>query len=389
MLQINLSFMLVIMIMMVVLSAKERKPVFAGIMLISDDKTEEPTAKKLSDSRKKGQVAKSTDLNSAMILLVILMLMSTMGDYGFESMYRFLQRALTNINIDPTYNLSAIMLPYSSIFISSLSIVLALIMVTGIVANLIQSGFIFTTEPLKMKFNKLNPIEGFKNIFSKKSLVTMIKTLMKLVLVSYIAYGFINDNITQLYKLPNIKTVEIFDFTRHILISLITRIALVLLVLGVLDFMFQKFDFKKNLRMTKQEVKEEYKQMEGDPHIKSQRRQKARALATSRMMADVKDATVVITNPTHIAVAIRYDQEQDDAPKVLAMGADLIAQKIKDLAREHEIPVVENIPLARLLFKKAKVGKQVPVDLYKAVAQILAIIYRTNEKYSKSKVSRS
>ncbi len=352
---------------------------FQGFYFATEEKTEDPTPKKIKDARKKGQVAKSADLNSAIILLIIVLLTLVSGEKAFENLYLFLYRSLSNINLDVANNGIRGMFSYNVYYFFSITaIVFITVMLGGIIANLVQSGFLFTLDPLKPDFKKLNPIEGFKNQFSKKSIFNLFKTLFKLFLVSYVAYAFIKDNIFNIYNLTNINIAQIYSYMKDLIVGLVSKIAIVLLSLGVIDLVFQKYDHKKNLRMTKHEIKEEMKQMEGDPLIKSQRRQKQRELAMSRMMEDVPKADVVITNPTHIAVAVKYEEGVDEAPMVMAMGADNVAMKIREIAKENDIPIMENKPLARMLFKKAKVGKEIPIDLYKAIAEILAAIYKMN-----------
>ncbi len=346
-----------------------------------DEKTEDPTPKKLKDARKKGQVAKSPDLNSATILIIIGLLTVVSGNEAFENMYGFLYQSLRNINLDvANTGLRPIFTHYMSWFFNITMIIFGTVMVGGIIANLMQSGFLFTLEPLKPNFKKLNPIEGFKKQFSKKAIFNLFKTIAKLILVMYIAYAFIKANIFNIYRLTDIDVAQIYPYMKGLIVNLIFRIAIILFILGVIDLVFQKYDFKKNLKMTKHEVREEYKQMEGDPQVKSQRRQKQKQLATARMMTDVPKSTVVITNPTHIAIAVKYEDGVDKAPLVMAMGVDHIAMKIREIATEYDIPILENKPLARLLLKKAKLGKQVPVELYTAVAEILAQIYKINNK---------
>ncbi len=351
------------------------------IFFAADEKTEDPTPKKLSEARKKGQVAKSPDLNSAIILIIVGLLILVSGDQGFEDIYRFLYRSLRNINLNVAQTgVRSILIHYMFNFFNITAIVFATVMIGGIVANLAQSGFLFSTEMLKPNFKKLSPIEGVKKQFSKKSVFNMFKTIMKLVLVIYIAYTFIKANIFNIYHMTDVDLAQIYPYMKGLVTNLIFRIAIILFILGVVDLVFQKYDFKKNLRMTKNEIKEEMKQMEGDPKIKSQRRQKQRQLATARMMTDVPKADVVINNPTHISIAIKYEEGVDSAPQVLAMGVDHVAMKIREIAREYKIPMIEDKPLARLMLKKAKVGKTVPVELYRAMAKVLAEIYRINKQ---------
>jgi flagellar biosynthetic protein FlhB len=354
---------------------------FDSMFFAADEKTEEPTPKKLSESRKKGQVAKSTDLNSIIILVLMALLLSFAGEYGFKRLYVFLYGSLSNLGYPVTEgNLRSLLLHYAYSYFAATSIVFGVVMVSGIVANLFQSGFLFSMDPLKPNFKKLNPVEGFKNMFSKKTIFNLAKTLFKFLLVGYVAYLFAKKNIPIIFSVAGMEVKAVFPFTKNLIYSLVVKIAFVLGVLAVADYAYQKYDFKKNLRMTKHEIREEMKQMEGDPKIKSQIKQKQRQMAMSRMMADVPEATVILTNPTHLSIALRYEEQKEDVPIVVAKGADLVAFKIREIAQANDIPLVENKPLARTLFKRSEVGDEVPADLYQAVAEILAIVYRMKRK---------
>ncbi len=354
---------------------------FDSMFFAADEKTEEPTPKKLSESRKKGQVAKSTDLNSIIILVLMALLLSFAGEYGFKRLYVFLYGSLSNLGYPVTEgNLRSLLLHYAYSYFTATSIVFGVVMVSGIVANLFQSGFLFSVDPLKPNFKKLNPVEGFKNMFSKKTIFNLAKTLFKFLLVGYVAYLFAKKNIPIIFSVAGMEVKAVFPFTKDLIYSLVVKIAFVLGVLAVADYAYQKYDFKKNLRMTKHEIREEMKQMEGDPKIKSQIKQKQRQMAMSRMMADVPEATVILTNPTHLSIALRYEEQKEDVPIVVAKGADLVAFKIREIAQANDIPLVENKPLARTLFKRSEVGDEVPADLYQAVAEILAIVYRMKRK---------
>lgn len=349
----------------------------AAMCFAADEKTEDPTPKKLSDARKKGQVAKSSDLTSVIILIMMALLLMFAGDYGFKNLYRFMYNALSNTGYRvEAGNLRPLLLYHGTAYLSVTAIVFATVMAAGTAANLFQTGFLFSMEPLKPNAKKLNPVEGFKNLFSKKTLFTLAKTLFKFLTVGFIAYTFAKENLPRIFSAAGMEVNAVFPFAKGLIYDLVVKIAMVLGVLALADFAYQKYDFKKNLRMTKYEIKEEMKQMEGDPQIRSQRKQKQRQMAMSRMMADVPKATVILINPTHLSVALRYEDKKDEAPVVLAKGADLIAMKIREIARTHDIPLVENQSLARILYKRSDVGDEVPADLYQAVAEILAVVYK-------------
>lgn len=347
-----------------------------------DSKTEEATPKRIRDAKKKGQIAKSGDLSPAVSLLFFTITASVLGQFLLTNGISFLRNAL---NKNYNYNLNISFL--RNLFINNLLeagfifLPFALIALTiGIGVGLFQVGFIFTTEPLKPDFKRINPISGFKNIFSKKVLFNLVKNLLKLILVFYLAFKNLSESAESILNSGNIGTEKLFYFLLDFTKELIVDIAFIMLALAVIDFIFEKRDFKKNLRMSKQEIKDEYKEMEGNPQIKSARQQKQRQLAMSRMMSSVPSSTVVVTNPTHIAVAIRYDTDKDKAPLVIAKGTDYLANKIKEIAKENNIPIMENKPLARTIYKEVEIGEYIPVELYKAVAEILALVYQLREK---------
>lgn len=348
----------------------------------SGEKTEQPTSKKLSESKKKGQVAKSQDLNASIILLVSAILMVIFADRSVQKICEFLYVSYTDyihysLNERNVQSLFGI---YIYNFFRVTGIAFGVIMVMGVTANLIQSGFIFSLEPLKPNLNKLNPIEGFKNLFSKRTAFNLIKTLLKFILIGVVAFGFIKDNIDKIFSVSGIGVFALFGFVKETIFQLIIRVIAVMLILGIIDFIFQKYDHKKRLRMTKHEVKEEWKQSEGDPMIRSMRKQKQRQMSMNRMMAEVSDASVVITNPTHLAIALRYEENVDEIPIVIGKGADHIAGKIREIAKESDIPIIENKPLAQVLYKQVDIGEEVPPSLYQAVAEILAVVMRIKKK---------
>ena len=347
-----------------------------------DDKTEEPTGKKLSDAKRKGQVARSKDLPLAISLvactLLILLATGLIGSTLKDVMQFYLSDGLL---IDVTESsLKQIMLNF--IIKSAICILpfLVSIGIAGMVASIIQTGFMFTTEPLKFNLNKINPINGFKNLLSKKALLDLVKNLIVVVMIGFLAYSFVKDNYSSLLQVGNIRIIEIAKEIRNLIVSLFFRISIFMVILSIIDYILQKRIFRKDMRMTKQEVKDEYKQMEGDPKIKSKIRQKQRQMATRRMMEAIPDATVVITNPTHLAIAIKYIDGEMEAPKVVAKGADNVALKIKEIAKEHNVPIMENKPLARMIYEKVEIDEEIPQDMYQAVAEILAMVFKLKNK---------
>lgn len=347
-----------------------------------ENKTEEATPKRLRDAKKRGQIAKSADLNAAVSFFAFTLLISTLGTYVLNNSLKLMRSSLSrSFNLEMAVSTLRVIFFKNIVQYFLLFLPFALVaMVVGVVINLVQVGFLFTTDPLKPDIKKLNPIEGFKNIFSKKSLFTLVKNMLKLGLVLYMTYKNLIGSMDQLLSSGNIGTEKLFYFLLDFVKTLSFNIAIVMLALAIVDYVFQRRDHKKNLRMSKQEIKDEYKEMEGNPELKSARRQRQRELAMGRMMESVGEATVVITNPTHIAVVIRYDGERDQAPLVTAKGAGHIAEKIKEKAKENKIPIIENKPLARTMYKKVEIGDYVPMDLYKAIAEILAIVYQMRER---------
>lgn len=347
------------------------------ILMASEEKTEEPTQKKISDAKKKGQVAKSIDLTSAVILLGVTLLLINLGSTYYTNGRLFIIDSMNRITKEPLlsgdiHNVFIYMLKYGLIAAFP---VLGLVMILGLVSNIAQMGFIISEEGLKPKLDKINPMEGFKRLFNKRTLVELVKNITKICVIAYVTLSYVKGKIGDILKTSDLNTNGIYPFVKDITDSQLIRLVAVLFIIGIADFVFQKRQLKKDLRMTKQEIKEEYKQQEGDPQIKSRIRQKQRELAMRRMMHDVPKATVVVTNPTHFAVALKYERNVDSAPTVVAKGADLVAFRIKQIAKDNSIPVVENKEIARALYFKVDIDSQVPAELYQAVAEIIAYVY--------------
>jgi flagellar biosynthetic protein FlhB len=349
-------------------------------------KTEEATPKRLRDSKKKGQTAKSGDLNSAVSFLVFATFLGVLGQHLFSSSFEMIRSTLRTDAYSLSSGLAGTILTQSALRLLGIFMPFGMIAVfVGLAINLAQVGFIFSVEPIKPDFKRLNPIEGFKNIFSSKAIFNMFKSILKLVAVTFITYRGLTKIMMQIVNSGQLGTEKLFTFFMDIVRSLSINIAALMIILGVMDFIFQKREFKKNMRMTKQEIKDEYKQMEGDPKIKAARQQRQRELSMQRMMSEVETSSVIIANPTHIAIALRYEQGVDKAPIVTAKGIDYMAQKIKSKATEKKIPIIENKPLARSMYSKVEPGSFVPVELYQAVAEILALVYQM-EKNKKGKI---
>ncbi len=344
-----------------------------------DDKTEKPTAKKRRESREEGQVLQSREISSAVILLLAFAGLKLSGSYMYEQLLYFTEKVFVNYTIKKNILESGNLWPLvSEIFITLFKIVIpifGIVLIAGLVSNYAQVGFLFTTKTLKPKFGKLNPINGFKRLFSMKALMEMLKAIFKIVIAGVIAYNYIKDEVYNIINLMDLEIGQIAAYLVDVVFGVALRMALVLVILGIIDYIFQWRQHEKDLMMSKQEIKEEHKQLEGNPEIKAKIKQQQREVSMRRMMSDIPKADVVITNPTHFAIAIKYDAETSVAPIVLAKGQDYIALRIKEIAKENRVEVVENKPLARALYSSTEIGEQIPAELFQAVAEVLAFVY--------------
>ena len=354
-----------------------------GFMLSMSDKTEEPTPKKKKDARKQGNIAKSAEVNKAMTFIAILVVIYMMSGSIISELQGFIVNILSG-DFSMTMNDNTIKILMFKVMMSFMKIVLPIsliIMVFGILGSLIQTGLFFSMESLKPKFSKLNPLTGLKNMFSMKAIVNLIKSMVVICIMIYLGYSFMSKNFEGIIKSGDIYLPYMFNIVLDLIKSILTSITLAVAVVAALDYGYEKFSHKKGLKMTKQEVKEEYKQMEGDPHIKGKIKQKQRQMANQRMMQAVPSSTVILTNPTHISIAIRYEQGKDTTPIVVAKGVDEVAFRIREIAKSHEIPIIENVPLARLIYKEVDIDQEIPEEMYKAVAEVLVAVYKIKNKY--------
>ncbi|AOY77302.1 flagellar biosynthesis protein FlhB [Clostridium formicaceticum] len=355
-----------------------------NLQLFTEEKTEKATPKKVKESREKGQVLQSKEVNSALVLLGAFVTLNLLAGYIGASMRGFARYIYDQyLNIDYLFSLKNISrLTLITLYhLLKISIPIGIVcLLIGVICSYAQVGYLFTTKTLAVKFSKLNPIEGFKRMFSMKSLVELIKSFIKIIFIGYIVYRYAVNQLSTIFNMMLLDVGVIVETLIHITINIGLRSAVVLLVIAVLDYYYQKYDYDKNLKMSKQEIKEEYKQTEGNPQIKSKIKEKQRQLSMGRMMQEVPKADVIITNPTHFAVAIQYNPKHFDAPKVLAKGQDLIAQNIKKIAKENSLPIIENKPLARTLYDTVEIGEFIPPELYQAVAEILAYVYQMNNR---------
>ena len=350
------------------------------------EKTEKATPKKRRDARERGQVMKSQEVITAFCMVVM---------FGFLLLY---SSPMIDMMLDLFRELlgSSFMVAGASrigqgemgdiflhVLLSGAKIaapILGVALFAGFASNVLQVGFLFTTKALTPKFERISPMKGFKRIFSVQTLVTLIKSLLKVIVLGYIFYGEYKG---LLAEFPSYMGVGVYAGFMRILKTAFTvalKMAMAMVVIAAADFLFQWFKFEKDLRMTKQEVKDEYKLMEGDPQIKSKIRQKQRQMSMMRMMQQVPTADVVITNPTHFAVAIKYDDKASGAPVVVAKGQDFTARKIRETALEHKVQIVENKPLAQALYHSCEIGQEIPEELYQAVAEVLVFVFRQKER---------
>jgi flagellar biosynthesis protein FlhB len=349
----------------------------------AQEKTEQASGKKLSDARDKGQVVKSVEVNSAVMLLFGLLLLSMIGTSMMNRIAAVTSDVLRSAHtVDLTV---ASVHHYFVLGVMLLGLILGpvfgALMAFGIAANVAQVGFMFTMEPMIPKFSKLNPMTGISKVMvSKRSMVELLKGVVKILIVGFVAYIAIEKLIHESVELMDSEPAEIMGFIARSSFVVGMKICAAFLVVALFDYVFQRYDFMQQQRMTKEEVKEENKQSEGDPMVKGRIRSLQRQMARKRMMSDVPKADVIITNPTHYAVALKYDPAHMGAPTVVAKGMNIIAQKIKEIAKEHDIPIMEDKPLARAIYKSVEIGEQIPESLFKAVAEILAYIFQVRTK---------
>jgi flagellar biosynthetic protein FlhB len=341
------------------------------------DKSEAPTSRRKAEARSEGNVVRSQELNAAAIMLVSVYLITNSGKDIAEAFKELMIKAITEL---PTAQLTQpyLMQMFYGIGMRvapSLGLILVGLLFTGVSVTLAQTRFLWSSKNIGFQFKRLNPLNGLKRIFSTRGLFEVAKALLKLLLIGWIAYGFLSSNIPQVlalvqYDLPTAATTVV-----SLVAALALRVAETYLILAVADYAYQYWSLMRNLRMSKDEIKEEFKSSEGNPFLKSRIRSQMRRIARGRMMSNVPKATVIVTNPTHLAIAVEY-REGMNAPKILAKGAHLTAQRIVSIAKAHSIPVVQNIPLARAIYKRVDIDQEISPDLYVAMAEVLSYVYR-------------
>ncbi|MDN5346762.1 MAG: flagellar biosynthesis protein FlhB [Clostridia bacterium] len=352
------------------------------LQLFAEDRTEEATPHRLQEVRRKGQAARSNDLSAAVVLLSAMLFLYFWRERFYQEAATLLVRAFREGWREPldVVTLPALLAGLSGEAFFSLLPFFGLAAVFGLAANYAQVGFLFSLEPIRPRLENLNPMQGLQRLFSRRSLVDLGKSLAKVVLVGMVVFQVVRGRLNDLFFILDMSLPQALAVVEKLLFQVGLAAMAVFLGVAVVDYVFQRREFQRNLRMTKQEVKEELKQTEGDPLVRSRLREKQRQLARHRMMRAVPEATVVVTNPTHIAVALRYREQEDGAPRVVAKGAGSVAARIVQIARENDVPIVQNPPVAQALFRQVEIGQEIPVELYQAVAQILAFVYRLQGK---------
>jgi len=348
------------------------------------DKTEKATPKKKQDARKKGQVHKSQEITTAMVLLAVFIALKVFGENIYVEITAFTRRILTEYpkteDLFMPDILKRLLADSLIVFLKSLGPVFAIAVLTAMIVSFAQVGALFTFETIKFKLERINPVAGFKRIMSIQGLAQMVKSILKVIIIGYVAFSYINGQAENMMRTMNMDVLSIAGYIGTVCVDIAIRICISLILLGMLDYGYQWWQYEKNLRMSKQDIKEEFKQTEGNPEIKSKLKQQQRQISMRRMMSEVPKADVVITNPTHYACALKYDPNIAEAPVLTAKGRDFMAEKIKEVARENNVEIVENKPLARALYNTVDIGQAIPPELYQAVAEVLAFVYNLEGK---------
>ncbi len=352
------------------------------------DKTEAPTPRRLEDARSEGQVVRSIELNAAAIMLIAAFLLSSPVRQLGVAMSDLTRQMIIDLpKADLTIaSLQKLGFTYASQLIAPYALILVALLVTGVVVTVAQTGFLWSSKKIGFDFKRINPLSGFKRIFSSHGLIELARALLKLSVIGWVAYSFIKTSTPSLIMLSQQDLRTSTGLFVNMCTTLAVHVGEAYFILAIADYVYHRWDLMRNLRMSKDEIKEEVKRSEGDPYLKARIRSQMRRMARGRMMSNVPKASVVVTNPTHFAVAIEY-RDGMSAPRLLAKGAHHTAARIVAIAREHQIPVVQNIPLARAIYKRIEIEEEIPPDLYLAMAEVLAYVYRLrgmtpNSQYS-------
>lgn len=350
-----------------------------------EQKTEAPSGRRISEARKKGNIPRSTDFSSAVVLMASALLLvwlwrSVVGTLRGRMVATFTNLPTGDLTIEALRHLALELTRESALVLAPFMLTLLLI---SIVTNGIQTRFNISAEAMKPSFSKLNPISGLKRIFSLRGVVETLKGVLKILIVGFFSYQVIRGRYEQIVTALQMNRQELGAILGDTAWSIAWQSALALFVMGLADYAYQRWEWWRNLKMTKQEVKDEAKQQEGSQEVKSEIKKRQRKVALQRMMQSVPKASVVVTNPTHYAVAIQYDREDMEVPVVVAKGADLIAKRIRDIAREHNVPMVENKPVAQALYRQVEVGDEIPPDMYAVIAEILVAVSRADQRVAR------
>lgn len=352
-----------------------------NLQLFAEEKTEKPTPKKKKDARERGQVLKSADLTSALLLLAIFGTFKLLGSGAVSNIKAFMVMCFSDNDYVlgesmTTAGVTDIFLKSTFSYIKVVGPLFLVVLAASVGLNIAQVGFLYSSKAIGFKMSRLNPFEGIKRMVSLRSLVQLLKSILKTIIIGYIVYKEFTKQIGGIPGLIGLDLRNSISIIIDCILDIGFKAGIALAILGILDYLYQWWQYTKDLRMTKQEVKEEYKQMEGDPQIRGKIKERQRQIGMSRMMQSIPDADVVVTNPTHYAVAISYKQDEQKAPVVVAKGKDYIALKIREKAKEHNVEIVENREVARALYDSTEIGQEIPFELYQAVAEILAYVYR-------------
>lgn len=350
--------------------------------MAGEEKTEKATPKKRRDQRKEGNVLQSKEIVTAVSVLGIFTAMRFLAEYMLKNVLNysadlFEHIGSTEVNAD---TIMAIVVDVVTVVVLAIAPICAIAMVLGIIPTVAQTRGLFTMKAMQPKFSRLNPLEGVKKLFSMQSVVGILKGLIEVIVVGVLVYNEISGRMPKILGLVDTGVLQGIAYAMLSIYDVVMLICIMLVFVAAGDFLFQWWQFEKKLKMSKQEVKEEFKQMEGDPQVKSKIKQKQQQMAQMRMMQEVPTADVVVRNPTHFAVALRYDQDKNKAPQVVAKGADYLAMRIIDIAENHDVMCIENPPLARALYSQVDLGKEIPIELYDAVAEVLLVVYKAKNK---------
>lgn len=350
--------------------------------MAGEEKTEKATPKKRRDQRKEGNVLQSKEIVTAASVLGIFASVRLLAEFMMKNLLSFYERMFEqsgtyDVNPDTIMPLVVQIITVIVLFVGPVCLIAMMI---GILTTVAQTRGLFTMKATRPKFSRLNPLEGIKKMFSIQAVVGIVKGLIEVIIIGYLVFSEIRDRLPTIIGLANAGVMQGLTYAASIVYDVVMTICVVLVFVAAADFLFQWWQFEKKLKMSKQEVKEEYKQMEGDPQVKSKIKQRQQQMAQSRMMQEVPSADVIIRNPTHFAVALKYDQDKNRAPVVVAKGADYLARKIVEIGEANDVYCMENPPLARALYAQVDVGREIPYELYDAVAEVLTVVYREKKK---------